>query len=263
MFKAKTLLLALALIVGVAILLVVTSPREPTSSQQTQAQKVNLRGYDEEGFLTWSLEALEGEIKDDTGKLADVEAVFFEEGTARLQATADALTFAGKEATLSGGVEVLHDDYRLETKTLVWFESERMLTAGEVTILFEAASVEAEAFSYNLDTEQALLEGGVTSTLDRAAHMWQVSAQRAEAKNGRLILTGEVSVKSGDESYQCASLEYDRKRDEVSLSGGVEGGFDSGTIHADSIRLASDGIVASGGVTLLLEDPFFREADDA
>ena len=263
MSKPKTLLLALALIVGVAILLVVTSPREPISSQETRAQKVNLRGYDEEGLLTWNLEALEGEINGDTGKLADVEAVFYEEGEARLQATADALTFAGKEATLSGEVEVLHDDYRLETKTLAWFESERMLTAGEVTILFEAANVEAEAFSYDLDTEQALLEGGVTSTLDHAAHMWQVSAQRAEAKGGRLILTGKVLVEGEDESYQCASLEYDRKRDEVSLSGGVEGGFDSGTIRADSIKLASDGIAASGGVILLLEDPFFREADDA
>jgi LPS export ABC transporter protein LptC len=258
MSKAKAfLLLAFVLIAGGAILLVITSPREPVASRQSQAQKVSLRGYDENGVLIWSLAALEGDIKNDTGTLTDVEVIFYEEETARLQATADTLTFAGKEATLSGEVEILHDDYRLQTEALSWLESEEMLTAGQATIFFEAASVEAEAFSYSLKTEEALLKGGVTSTLDHTGHRWQVSAEQAEAKDGRLILSEEVLVEGEDAFYRCTSLDYNREKEEVSLSGDVEGRFNSGTICADTVTLNSEGTLACGKVNLQLEPSFF------
>ena len=250
------LLLVLVLIVGGAILLVVTLPWEPVSFQQTLAERVNLHGYDEDGFLIWSLEALEGKVENNAGTFSGVKAEFYNAGTKRLCATGDTLTFAGDDATLSGGVEILHDDYRLETETVTWHESEGALTAREVTIFFEAATVKAEAFQYELEREQGVLEGGITATLTQSRTL-QVVGERAEQTREKLILTGGVLVEEADESYRCASLEYVHESEEVGLFGGVVGQFDSGTIRAESIRLTSGGMVASGGTTLLLDHPFF------
>ena len=260
--KAILLLLAFVLVAGGAILLVMTSPRELISSPKTQARRVGLRGYDEEGALVWSLEALEGEMKDDTGTLNDVEVLFSEGGSERLRATADTLTFAGKEATLSGRVAVHHDDYRLQTETLDWLESERVLTAGATTIFFEQATLEAGAFQYDMEQERAILEEGVVATVTQARTL-QVVGDRAEETRGRVILTGGVSVNGEDESFRCAGLEFDREGEDVTLFGGVEGRFNMGTIHADSVALDSEGMAARGKVTLLLDPPFFRQADDA
>lgn len=259
MSKAKAfLLLVFVLIVGGAILLVVTLPWEPVSFQQTLAERVNLHGYDEDGVLIWSLEALEGKMENNAGIFFGVKAEFYDAGTKRLCATGDTLTFAGDDATLSGGVEILHDDYRLETETATWHESEGVLTAREVTIFFEAATVKAEAFQYELEREQAVLEGGITATLTQSRTL-QVVGERAEQTRDKLILTGDVLVEEADGSYRCARLEYVQESEEVGLFGGVEGQFDSGTIHAESIRLTSSGIVASDGIILLLDHPFFGE----
>ena len=252
------LLLVLVLIVGGAILLVVTLPWELVSFQQTLAERVNLHGYDEDGVLIWSLEALAGKMENNAGTFSGVKAEFYDAGTKRLCATGETLTFVGDDATLSGEVKILHDDYRLETETVIWHESEGALTAREVTIFFEAATVEAEAFQYELEREQAVLEGGITATLTQSRTL-QVVGEKAEQTRDKLILTGGVLVEEADESYRCASLEYVQESEEVSLFGGVEGQFDSGTIHADSIRLTSGGMVAYGEITLLLDHPFFGE----
>jgi len=238
---------------------VVTSPWESVSFQQTLAERVTLHGYDEDGVLIWSLEALEGKMENNAGTFSGVKAEFYDAGGKRLCATGDTLAFSGHDAILSSGVEILHDDYRLETETATWHESEGVLTANEVTIFFEAATVKAKAFQYELEREQALLEGGITATLTQSRTL-QVVGERAEQTGDKLILTGDVLVEEADESYRCASLEYiQESEEEVGLFGGVEGRFDSGTIHAESIRLTSDGMVASGEITLLLDHPFFGE----
>ena len=90
MSKGKALLvIALAVIVGGAILLVVTSPWESVSFQQTLAEGVTLRGYNEEGALTWGLEAREGKMENDVGTFSGVKTEFFDAGEKRLSATGD------------------------------------------------------------------------------------------------------------------------------------------------------------------------------
>ena len=260
MSKAKIFLFfAFLLITGLAILLVVISPRERISSRKTQAEKVSLNGYDERGDLIWSLEALEGEMKDETGTLTLVKVLFYEQGTTRLQATADTLTFAGNEATLDSEVEISSDDYRLHTERLTWFESKRMLTAGDVTIFFEKGKLKADAFQYNLNNEQAILEGKIIATFNHTSGL-HVIGDRAELTDDRLILTGEVAIERQDETYRCAILEYSLEEEKAGLAGGVEGSFRAGTIHADSVTLTTAGIAALGKVNLTLDPQFFNKA---
>ena len=118
--------------------------------------------------------------------------------------------------------------------------------------------MKAEAFQYELEREQAVLEGGITATLTQSRTL-QVVSERAEQTRDKLILTGGVLVEEADESYRCTSLEYVHESEEAGLFGGVEGQFDSGTIRAESIRLTSDGMVASDGIIILLDHSFFGE----
>jgi len=219
---------------------------------------VTLHGYDEDGVIIWSLEALEGKMENNAGAFSEVRAEFYDAGTKRLSATGDTLTFAGEDVALSGEVEILHDVYRLETQTATWHESEGVLTAEGVTIFLETATVKAEAFQYELKEERAVLEGGVSATLAQKQTL-QVVGERAEQTRDTLLLTGGVLVEGTDEAYRCASLKYVQDSDQVSLFGDVEGQLNSGTIRAESIRLTPDGMVASGGITLLLDHPFFEE----
>lgn len=264
MSKAKVFLaLGLLLIAGGAIFLLRPPSREEGPYSSTQAQGVSLRGYNEEGALVWSVQAREGEMKEDVGSLSEVKVVFYTAEKEHLQVRADILTFKGKEATLSGEVEaVRHDGYRMRTETLTWIESAEELSAGWVTVSSKAVTVEAQGFRYELKSDRSFLQGGVTATLDRRPVL-RVTGERGEEEAGRLSLAGGVLVERGEEAYRCARIEYDPGTEEVRLSGEVEGEFASGTIRAESITLSSDGITADGRVHLLLDQRFFGGEDGA
>lgn len=264
MSKAKVFLTISLLLIGAGIILLfLTSSRQEEPSPPTQAQGVNLSGYDEEGALSWLIEAREGKMKDDKGSLSEVEVIFYTDGKEQLQARADTLTFEGSEVTLRGKVEAIrHDGYHFQTEAITWVEEGGELTATRVRITSTAASLEAGRFRYVLKSEHSFLEEGITATLDRSPPL-HIVGDKAEEKDGRLILTGGVSVQGGEETYHCARITYDPGTEEAQLSGEVNGTLPSGTIRAELVTLSSDGISAGGGVHLLLNHHFFGGTDSA
>jgi len=202
-------------------------------------------------------------MKDDKGSLSEAEVIFYADGKERLQARADTLTFEKREVTLSGNVEVIrHDGYHLQTEAITWVEAVGELTATRVRITSTAASLEAGQFRYDLGSEHSFLEEGVTATLDRSPPL-HIVGDKAEEKDGRLILTGGVVVQGDEETYHCARITYDPGTEETQLSGEVNGTLPSGTIRAELVTLSSDGISAGGGVHLLLNHRFFEGTDSA
>lgn len=264
MSKTKIFLTIGLLLIGAGIILLfLSSSRQEDPSPPTQAQGVSLYGYDEEGALSWGIEAREGKMKDDKGSLFEVEVIFYTDGKERLQARADTLTFEKREVTLSGNVEVIrHDGYHLQTEAITWVEAVGELTATRVRITSTAASLEAGQFRYDLKSEHSFLEEGVTATLDRSPPL-HIVGDKAEEKDGRLILTGGVVVQGDEETYHCARITYDPGTEETQLSGEVNGTLPSGTIRAELVTLSSDGLSAGGGVHLFLNHRFFEGTDSA
>jgi len=264
MSKTKIFLIIGLLLIGTGvILLFLSSSQQEEPSPPTQAQGVNLYGYDEEGVLSWLIEAQEGKMKDDKGSLSEVEVIFYTDEKERLQARADTLTFEGSEVTLSGNVGgIRHDGYHFQTEAITWVKEVGELTATRVRITSTKASLEARRFRYVLKSEHSFLEEGVTVKLDRSPPL-HIVGDKAEEKDGRLILTGGVVVQGDEETYHCARITYDSETEETQLSGEVNGTLPSGTIRAELVTLSSDGIGSGGGVHLLLNHRFFEGKDSA
>jgi LPS export ABC transporter protein LptC len=255
--------LLLLLIVGAILALVLSVRQEPTSSDLTVAEAIDLFGYDDEGALVWHVHAKSGELKEDRGHLSDVVVRFFAADEEPLEARSPTLIFRKGAATLEGGVEATRGEgYGLTTEQITWNEEERTLTAHHVEIATDGGTIEANEFRYDLAGERSVLSGGVDARIDRSTPI-TVSGDQASEENGLLQITGGVTILNGEETYHCSWLEYDTESDTVRLIDSVAGTFQKGEIHADAITLTQDGIEAVGDVVLDLHDLFFGGNDDA
>ncbi len=255
--------LLLLLIVGAILALVLSFRQEPTSSDLTVAEALDLSGYDAEGTLVWHVHAKSGELKEDRGHLSNVVVRFFADGEEPLEARSPTLIFRKGAATLEGGVEATRgEEYRLTTEQITWNEAERTLTAHRVEITTDGGTIAANEFRYDLASERSVLSGGIDARIDRSTPI-TVSGDQASEENGLLQITDGVTILNGEETYLCSRLEYDTEGDTVRMIDSVAGTFQEGEIHADEITLTQDGIEAVGAVVLDLHDLFFGGNDDA
>ncbi len=255
--------LLLLLIVGAILALVLSFRQEPTSSDLTVAEALDLSGYDDEGTLVWHVHAKSGELKEDRGHLSNVVVRFFADGEEPLEARSPTLIFRKGAATLEGGVEATRgEEYILTTEQITWNEAERTLTAHRVKIATDGGTIAANEFRYDLASERSVLSGGIDARIDRSTPI-TVSGDQASEENGLLQITDGVTILNGEETYLCSRLEYDTESDTVRMIDSVAGTFQEGEIHADEITLTQDGIKAVGAVVLDLHDLFFGGNDDA
>jgi lipopolysaccharide export system protein LptC len=255
--------LLLLLIVGAILALVLSFRQEPTSSDLTKAEALDLSGYNDEGALVWHVHAKSGELKEDRGHLSDVVVRFFADEKEPLEAWAPTLVFRKGAATLEGGVEATRGEgYRLTTEQIAWNEAERTLTAHRVEIATDGGTIAANEFRYDLASERSVLSRGIDARIDRSTPI-TVSGDQASEENGLLQIIDGVTILNGEETYLCSRLEYDTESDTVRLIDSVEGTFQEGEIHADEITLTQDGIEAVGAVVLDLHDLFFGGNDGA
>lgn len=248
---------AVVLIGGAIALLVGLTPQQETSPATTQAVGLVLHGYDAEGRSAWTVQAVGGAIAGDLSALTNATLLFYREGQEALRAQGATLTYSGKEAVLTGNVDVTSaDGYRVTPDQLVWNESTHDLVAGRVTIASDTVSVEAQGFRYDLDDGHWSLSDGFVATIEQPSSL-HVTGKTAAGEADHLTLAGELTVEGEDDTYSCAEIEYVLGSQEVRLSGGVEGVFSSGTLSAGELTLTPDGSSAGGGVHLVLEGGFF------
>ncbi len=134
---------------------------------------------------------------------------------------------------LSGDVRIEQsDDFHMEVEALTWNEAEEHLDSGRIDLSTEDLHLSAARFGYDLRAETASFDGGVEATANRETD-WAIRADRAEEHDGVVTFHGGVTVDS-----------------------------EEGRVHAESVRLDEDGILAAGGVEAQLELKGSRESDD-
>ncbi len=255
----RTRIFLIVLLIGGAItawVILSTHTQEP-SPETSQAQGVALSGYDKDGNAAWHVTAKTGQMEGNNGTLSDVSLNFFSDDKTALAGTCDSLTFSGDKATLYGNVIIEEGDgVRLATASATWSEATRDITAENVDITLQSASITAPSFVYALDKGQVSLSGGVHAELAKPSSL-TVDGDTASESNGLIAVTGNVKVKMTDGDFYCPHLEYDSNSGDSRLSGGVTGSVAAGTIEAGTITVSQEAIVAGDGVHVRLNDSFF------
>ncbi len=240
-------------------------PRPQPPSAEMGGTGIVLSGYDSNGTLTWRMEAKGGEVtNDEKGTFHGVTLVLYEAGKERVRASSPTLSFAHDRARLTGGVEVLADGKdRLTTNEVDWSKKEGTLSGeGKVALASANAKVKATGFTYDPRTGRGSLKGDVSAEINEPSKT-TATGREAEYDPGRVVLSGNVVIETGDETYQCAQAEYTKGNGTIELSGGVQGKLPSGRLQAGRVSLRDDGITASNGVHLFLNSDFFTVQNGA
>jgi LPS export ABC transporter protein LptC len=258
--RAK-IFLFVAVIVGGLALLWLLLPRSPTASVTplATASAITLYGYAEGGALSWETRARAAQIIDKEGTLSQVTIRFTSPEARQLTVTSDQLVLSEGEGALSGSVCVEREDgLRLRTDALTWDEREQTLSAGSILLELRNVVIEGERFLYNLDTQHASLMEDVHATIDGATPL-HVCGERAEESAGTFAIVGNVGIESDQEMYRCHRLESDATGDVVRLIGSVEARFVDGSLSAEFAQIRTEGLSASGGVSVQLELSSMRD----
>lgn len=255
----RTRIFLIIILIGGAITawtLLSTHTQAP-SPETSQAQGITLSGYDKNGNASWHVMAKTGQMQGNNGTLSDVSLSFFSNDNTSLTSACDSLSFSGDKAMLHGNVVIEEGDgVRLATTSATWSESTRDITADDVHITLQSASITAPRFVYELDKGQVSLTGGVHAELAGPSSL-TVDGDTASESNGLIAVTGNVKVKMDDGDFSCLNLEYDSNSGDSRLYGGVTGSVAAGSIEAGTITVSREEIVASDGVHVRLNDSFF------
>jgi len=259
--KGLIAVFVLAAGLGIAFLLLDRSPDTP--DRATLASRITLYGYAADAALTWRVDAEQGDLTEDRGVLSGVVLRFEPESEAPLTATADTLIRARHENRLIGEIRITRaDGLQATTDELRWDESTDTLNAGSFSFSFEDLEAQADRLTYDLRSETAILSDNIRA--ERAGDLPLVmTGDRAEERDQILTITGNVVVETEEEIYRCGHLMLDRRRDAIALSEGVEMQFADGRLAADRLTVTTDGIIASGGVSIELGTEHTEEPDDA
>ncbi len=257
MHRARIFLIILLIGGALTAWILLSSHTQTPSAATSQAQGVMLSGYDKDGKASWQVMAKTGKMEGNDGTLSGVSLTFFSNGKDSLVGTCDTLYFSGDKATLSGDVTIEEDDrVHLATTSATWSEATQDITAENVHITVQSASITAPGFRYALDSGEALLTGGVHVQLTAPSSL-TVDGETASESDGLIAVTGNVRAKMNDGAFTCARLEYDSNSGESRLSGEVIGSVSAGTIEAGTITISQETIVADDGVHVRLDDGFF------
>ncbi len=231
MSRAKGLLaiLVVAILAGLVFLPRGRSP----ASDTTVARTIALYGYAEDGSPLWEIRAQEGRLDESTQTLTGVAIDFHNEDGSSMSVLGDRLERADGVGRLSGNVRIdQSEDFHMEVDALTWNEAEERLDSGPTDLSTEDLHLSAARFGYDLQSETAAFDGGVEAT-SRLETEWAIQAERAEERDGVVTFLGGVTVES-----------------------------EEGHVHAESVRLDENGIMATGGVEARLELKGSREPDD-
>ena len=259
--SGKRIIILLVLIGGgitAWMFLSATTPKVASKPSQAEASGISLFGYDEQGKVTWAVRAETGQVKKgEESTLSGVSLRFMSDGADELEATCDTLSYSGDEANLIGNVTLAENGgMSLVTQSADWNTTNRQINASDVTINVQSGSVAAPAFSYQTDTQRAIMSGGIQAEIVGASPL-TVEGDEAEASGDLIVIDGNVHVYTGDETYTADHLEYSSKGDVTTLSGGVVGTLEHGKITAGELVIGKDEISASGDVHIGLENGFF------
>ena len=261
--SGKRIFLLLILVgTGIGIWVLLSSPIPEGTSALSQSSGISLFWYDEQGKITWAVHAKTGDMKKgEESTLYGVSLSFVSGGEDEVKAECDTLSYSGDEAKLTGNVALTEvGGIHLVTESADWDTTTREISSSDVTIEVQSGSLTAPMFRYQTDERRAVMSGGVHATVDGASVL-TVDGDDAEAHADLISITGNVHVYVRDETYTADRLEYSPKDDVTTLSGGLVGTLEHGSITGDELVINKNEISASGGVHISLANGFFGGSD--
>ena len=250
MSKAK-IVIAILLVVTCGIALILLPHREAeTERAPARVGGISLYGYTKEGDLAWAMTAEEGEIDKETEDLTGISIRFPEEDGTYLVISAPSLVQKRGLRRLSGGVRIEREDGLIMTcDSLDWDDEASLLSADRVELSYGKIEASGGGFRYDIEGEISSFSNGVEGKIEREGAI-SVRGERAEESGGRIVIIGNVLVRSEEDTYRCDRLESDGEGEEVVLTGGVTALMSEGKLIGERLVIGPDGISASGSLVL-------------
>ncbi|MEW5826979.1 MAG: hypothetical protein AB1778_09140 [Candidatus Bipolaricaulota bacterium] len=238
-----------ALVVLAAVVALVFRLAPPLTSgdrQPSTAAGLKLRGYDDQGNVSWEAAAERGELVSETGELAPAELTFFSDDAPWLTVRAERLERTETGGTLDG-VSLLHDvGFEIVTDRMTWRESAGRLEAGRAEIRSGDDGLVCESLAIDTKAERATLSA-VTAKLARG-EVFDVTATAGEVTGERVTLFGGVGLQGAAARASASSLETKAGGSEARLSGEVSAEAEGWRLEASELAVAEKGWTARGAV---------------
>jgi len=176
--KLLAVIVALSAIAAVAVTLYrfKTSPRDQIATLPETAANVILASTrvhqtaTRNGRVQWELEADAAQVIGESKEvlLQSPDVIFFSDDGQKINLTAAQGTLNTKNNNLvmDGAVHLFNRDYDMHTEKLIYLHDKQLLKSNTaVKILSNTVQLQANAMTYNIDTEQARFTGQVEGTI--------------------------------------------------------------------------------------------------